>query len=92
MKVAIISGGVWIASDDKNDVHFYSDKNRGEIAINDPSVYAGGFCPLALGFEKDKATLQVANGKDAKHYDIPLEVVDRRLRKFLADLQADYAK
>jgi len=35
---------------------------------------------------------KVGKDKDVKMYDIPVEVVDIRLRKFLEDLKADYAK
>lgn len=93
MKLAVAGGGVWLQTDAQNDVHFYADKVHGEIAINDPSVYKGGLCPLALGFDGNKATLQVVEpGKEYKSYDIPLEVVNDRLRKFLADLKAEFAK
>ncbi len=93
MKLKIASNGAWLNTDEQNDVHVYADKTHVEIAINDPTVYKGnGPCPLALSLEDGKATLQVAKDKDAKFYDIPLEVVDSRLRQLLADLQRDYAK
>lgn len=93
MKLSIAGNGAWLATDDKNDVHIYADKTHVEIATNDANVFADkGYCPLALSLENGKATLQVAHKKDVKHYDIPLEVVDVRLRKFLSELVADFAK